>query len=384
MEPGSVSILIIDGDAASRNYLAVMLGKSGYTVLSASLGREGLISAWKDHPTAIILDPVLPDMSGLDLVTRLRQDRRTAGVPCVALTGREDAREMSALLAAGCSEYMAKSSEALTRLLELIPRLLHVDSTPKKHGLQITFLSAKGGMGTSSLCANLAMCVGSSHLEKRVAVMDLVLPLGSIADIVGCTDQLNLVSAAAENPGTITAAYFRENLPLRQDWYFHLLAGSNDPEAGVHLAAERVQSLLGALLESHDFVFADIGRALSRITLPIIQRAEAVVLVLGTDVAAATLTRTVWNFLKSQGVRPNRLYVLQNRVVELEGLTRTEVEQMIGLPIRLTMPYVGGNFTLASNRHEPLITRFPGDAAALTLQEAARAIVEVAEGGHGG
>ncbi len=384
MEPTPASILIIDGDAASRNYLAVMLGKSGYPVLTASLGREGLITAWKDHPAAIVLDPVLPDMAGLDLVARLRQDRRTSGVPCVALSSREDAQEMSALLAAGCNEYMVKSSQTLADLLALLPRLLHVDATPKKQGLLITFLSAKGGMGTSSLCANLAMCMGSAHLDQRVAVLDLVLPLGSIADIVGYRDPLDLLAAASESPDRITAAYFREKLSRTPDWYFHLLAGSRDPEAGGRLAPDRVQGILKALLESHDFVFADIGRTLSYLTLPLIQKANVVVLVLGTDLDAASLTQVVWNYLKGLGVNPQRFYVLQNRVVETEGLTRAELEKMIGLPVRLTMPYVAGNLTLANNRHQPLITKYPGDAAALTLQEVARAIGELAERGHGG
>jgi len=50
-----ISALVIDGDAATRNYLTVMLRKSGYTGLSAFLGCEGLISAWKDQPDIIIL-----------------------------------------------------------------------------------------------------------------------------------------------------------------------------------------------------------------------------------------------------------------------------------------------------------------------------------------
>ncbi|MDP2995509.1 MAG: hypothetical protein Q8N46_10360 [Anaerolineales bacterium] len=55
MNTKPISVLVIDGDAATRNYLTVMLRKSGYTVLSASLGCEGLISAWKDQPDIIIL-----------------------------------------------------------------------------------------------------------------------------------------------------------------------------------------------------------------------------------------------------------------------------------------------------------------------------------------
>ena len=56
MDTKPVSILIIDGDSASRNYLSTMLRKSGYEVVTASLGREGLISAWKDQPCHVNCD----------------------------------------------------------------------------------------------------------------------------------------------------------------------------------------------------------------------------------------------------------------------------------------------------------------------------------------
>lgn len=374
------TILIVDNDAASRNYLAAMLGKSGYTVLTAALGREGLISAWKDKPALIVLDPALPDLRGLELVNRLRQDRRTAHVPCVALSSLEHPQEMSALLAAGCNEYMIKSGQAISRLLELIPVLLQAETEPKKRGALIIFLSAKGGMGTSSLCANMAMCVGSSKLEARVAVADLVLPVGSLAHIVGYTDRLNLVTAALQGRDQTTAAFFGENLPRVPGWYFNLLAGSPDPEAASRLPAERVNDLLDALLESHDYVFVDLGRSLSRISLPIIQRASAVVLVVGTDLATITLTKSVWDYLKTQGLDPQRLYLFQNRAVGLEGMTKDEIEQVLGLRVQLSMPHMSSNFTVANNRHEPILTKYPGESGTLTLQQAASQLIEICQG----
>ena len=246
MDIQPISILVIDGDAASRNYLTHMLHKSSFTVQSVTLGREGLISAWKDLPDIIILDPVLPDLAGLELVTRLRQDRRTAKVPCIALSSRRDSSDMNALLSAGCNDYMAKSSQALPRLLELIPRLLRGESTAaKKRGMLVAFLSAKGGTGTSSLCANIAMCLGSEKIEARVAVMDLVLPIGSIADIVGYTDRLNLLTVMMQNPAETTSDFFKDNLPRVPSWYFHLLAGSTDPDSAGQLDAIIVQHANG-------------------------------------------------------------------------------------------------------------------------------------------
>jgi pilus assembly protein CpaE len=384
MNTKPITVLIIDGDAASRNYLTVMLRKSNFTVLAVSLGREGLISAWKDKPDIIVLDPVLPDLPGLDLMTRLRQDRRTATVPCIALSSRQDSQDMNALLAAGCNEYMAKSSQALARLLELIPRLVRGEvSAPRKRGRLVAFLGAKGGTGTSSLCANIAMCMGSEKDKNRVAVMDLVLPIGSIAGIVGYSERLSLVTVSVMNPDQASAAFFKDNLPRVPNWYFHLLAGSPDPESANLLAVDRLDGILTAILESYDYVLVDMGRALSRISLPIIQKADVVALIVGTDLSSAILTSTVWEYLKTKGIDPRRLYVLQNRAIGLEGLTKAELEKMTGLQIRLTLPYMSGNFTLANNRHEPVVSKFSGDSSALTIKQAAHQIAELAQKPYG-
>jgi DNA-binding response OmpR family regulator len=383
MNTNPISILVIDADAASRNYLTVMLRKSGYAVLVGTLGREGLISAWKDRPDIIVFDPELPDITGKEFLMRLRQDRRSSTVPVVALSSKQDIHDKSDLLSAGCNHYLAKSSEALPQLLELVPRLLREESTvPGKRGILEVFLSAKGGTGTSSLCANIAMCLGSEKLENRVAVMDLVLPIGSIADIVGYTGKLNLVNVAKESPTLTTAEYFKDFLPRVPNWYFHLLAGSPDPESANQLEVNRLDGIINAIIESYDYILVDLGRGLSRISLPIIQMADVVVLVEGTDLSTAILTRTVWDYLKTQGIDPKRLYALQNRSVGLEGLTKIELEQMTGTQIRLTLPYMSGNFTVANNRHEPLIMKFQNDSSSFTLKEAAIQIAELGQHSH--
>jgi len=378
MEPKPITVLVIDPDSASRNYLAAMLGKSGYTVLTAALGREGLISAWRDHPNIIILDPVLPDLPGLELVNRLRQDRRTARVALLALSSRDDPQEMNAMLAAGCSEYLVKSSQTLQKLQAFLAGLTEEKvSTPPKPGRLVAFMSAKGGTGTSSLCANLAMCLASEKADSKVAVMDLVLPIGSIAQIVGYQEPMNLVSVALQAPEQLTAAYFKDNLPRISGWYFNLLAGATDPESANRLSGEQINTILKAIVESYDYIFVDLGRSLSRISVPIIQQAEVIALILSTDLATARLTLTVWEYLKSLGVDPERVYAIQNRAVGLEGLTRAELEKMLGLPVAITMPYTGDNFTVANNRHEPIASRFSSNSVSLLLKQAVNQMLEM-------
>ncbi len=384
MNSKAISILVIDGDTASRNYLSIMLRKSGYGVLSAPLGREGLILAWRDRPDIIIFDPGLPDVTGLEVLTRLRQDQRTVKVPVVALSSQADSLDKGELLSADCNEYVAKSDKAVSKLLELIPGLVKGDPTSSgKRGILEVFLSAKGGTGTSSLCANIAMCLGSEKIENRVAVIDLVLPIGSIANIVGYTDKLNIVTVAREGSTLTTSAYFKDHLPRIPNWYFHLLAGSTDPEFANQLEVNRLDGIINAIIESYDFIIVDLGRSLSRISLPIIQMADAVVLVEGTDLSTAILTRTVWDYLiKTRGIDPRRVYSIQNWAAGLEGLTKNELEQMTGTQIRLIFPYLSSNFALANNSHEPLLTKFPNDPSSLMLKEGAIQIAELGQRVH--
>ncbi|HVM71930.1 MAG TPA: response regulator [Anaerolineales bacterium] len=378
MEPTPSSILVIDADTASRNYLASMLKKNGYSVFSAALGREGLISAWRDLPQVILLDSSLPDITGLELVTRLRQDRRTSKVIMFTLSNREDPQDMAALLAAGCSEYLVKSSQTVQELLELIPRYLSGGlNVPKKQGTLISFMSAKGGTGTSSLCANIAMCLASDKMDKKVALIDLVLPIGSIANIVGYADRFNLVTASMLAPEQLTAAYFKDNLPRVSGWYFNLLAGAPDPGSANRLPGERVGDILKAIQGSYDYVFVDLGRSLSRISIPIIQKSDLLALILSTDLATAELTLTVLEYLKGQGVSSEHIYPIQNRAIGLEGLTKPELERKLSLPIGITMPYMGDNVTVANNRHEPLATRLQNDSSILMLKQAATYIADL-------
>jgi MinD-like ATPase involved in chromosome partitioning or flagellar assembly/ActR/RegA family two-component response regulator len=375
------TILIVDADAASLNYLAVMLRKNNYNVLTAGSGREGLVMSWQHLPQLIIVDPNLPDVKPVDLVTRLRQDRRTAHVPMIALSGRTEPQEEASLLSVGFNEYLVKSNQALTEILKLIPQLLgeevQAPVVTKKGGHLFVFLSAKGGTGTSSLCANIAMCMGKTTAQLRVAVVDFVLPIGSIANIVGYTERMNIMTVSAQSTDQTTALYFKENLPKIAPWYFRLLAGCPDPESSNQLSISRIPEILAAIQEGYDYVFVDLGRALSRISLPIIERADLLALVLSTDAAAVTLTRTVWDYLKAQHVDSQRVYPILNRAVGLEGMTKAEAESVLGFQIRVTMPYMGGNFTLANNRHEPVGAKFPNDSASIMMSQAASQMADL-------
>ncbi len=373
------TILIVDADLASRNYLAAALNKEGHKVIQAASGREGLIAAWRDRPDIIITDPVLPDLAGEVLAARLRADARTAKVPLVALSSDPEQSRLRSCISAGFNEYLVKTAQAMPSLINTVTSLLGGGSAVVKEGGKlIVFLSAKGGTGTSSLCANIAMNVALNQPEARVVVLDLVLPIGSIAGIVGYQSDENVVTIAQKPVTETTPEFLRESLAQLEIWRFHLLAGSPDPEHGNELVVTRIGDLVAGLKSTYDFVFLDLGRSLSRISLPLIQQADIVTMVVGADISTVTLTKTVWDYLQSKGLQASSVYMILNRAVGLEGVTKAEAEKIIGIPIKTSMPYLGANLTLANNQHQPYVVKFPSDTASIVLKDTGRQMIDLA------
>ena len=372
-------ILIVDSDVASRNFIARNLLGQNYEVIQAGSGKEGLIYAWRDHPDLMVIDPTVTDLTGEEVARKLKQDPRTANMPIIALSSDPSVTRIKSCLDAGFSEYITKSGQAVPMLDETINRLLGITSAIAKHGgMLVVFLSAKGGTGTSSICANIAMTIGQEQPEARVVVLDMVLPIGSIAPIVGYDGPQNIVTIADMPVEETIPEFFRDQLPELKLWHFHLLAGSPDPESSNHLKVGRIWDIVAALKESYDYVFIDIGRALSKIGLPLIQHADVVALIISTDISTLSITKTLWDYMKNKGVDSASLYPILNRAAGLEGLSKPDAEKALGVQIKAAMPYLGSSFAFANSHHQPFTLKFPNDTASFVFQETAKEMTALA------
>lgn len=381
------SILIVDDNPASRNFLANYLRGKQFKIEEAPTGKDGLIIAWRDRPDLVLFDPTFRDIADQEFIQKLRNDPRTTQTSLIALSSDPSPLRKETCLKAGVDEYLVKSAQAMSALEESLNRILGAEtpvnvSGPSredgKNGLLIVFLSAKGGTGTSSLCANLAMNIQQGQPEADVVVADLVLPIGSIGQIVGSDGKLNLVTVTDLPSEQTNAEYFHKNLPQPESWQFQLLPGSPDPEHGNSIKGERIGQIVDSLSSAYDFVVLDIGRSLSRISVPLIQKADLIVLIVSTDQSTIKLTKTVCDYLQAQGVDNQKIYAILNRAVGLEGLTKAEAEEIIGLPIKTTLPYMGSNFALANNLNQPITIKYPTDTASIVLKTAAEEMVKLA------
>ena len=117
-------ILVVDDQPEILRLFSEMLRVHGYEVLEAASGRRGLQMARRLHPDLMLLDVVMPDLSGLEVCRRIKADPLLAGVFVVLVSGQAtSAAERVGGLKAGADEYITKpvdSAEFLARIRTIV------------------------------------------------------------------------------------------------------------------------------------------------------------------------------------------------------------------------------------------------------------------------
>jgi two-component system KDP operon response regulator KdpE len=109
-------VLIIDDEPQIRRLMEITLQRSGFRVVQAATGEEGILHTGMSRPDLVILDLGLPDMEGQEVLRRLRQIRP---VPVIILSVRSSEQDIVTLLENGADDYLVKPF----RTGELIARL---------------------------------------------------------------------------------------------------------------------------------------------------------------------------------------------------------------------------------------------------------------------
>jgi two-component system KDP operon response regulator KdpE len=105
MSEPAVVILVIEDEAPMRRFLRASLTNSGYQLIEAETGEQGLSQAGAQNPDLILLDLGLPDLDGLIVTERLRQ---WAKMPIIVISARGQEQDKIKALDAGADDYLTK------------------------------------------------------------------------------------------------------------------------------------------------------------------------------------------------------------------------------------------------------------------------------------
>lgn len=102
------AITLGEDDPDIRELIAYKLERGGHTVEQAENGVAALEAVRRSHPNLVILDIMMPDMSGLEVCRALRNDPATAEIPVILLTARAQEHDVETGFEAGAHDYMIK------------------------------------------------------------------------------------------------------------------------------------------------------------------------------------------------------------------------------------------------------------------------------------
>lgn len=127
-------ILVVDDERDLVELISMNLVRQGFDVLSAHDGKIGLEMARKHLPDMVLLDLMMPGLSGQDVATRLKGDPQTAAIPIIMLTARGDETDIIVGLSLGADDYVTKPFNMrvlMARVNAVIRRKSNAESPPQ-------------------------------------------------------------------------------------------------------------------------------------------------------------------------------------------------------------------------------------------------------------
>ena len=116
-------ILVVDDTLKNVKLLADLLAVKGYSVITAESGREALAQLEAERPDLVLLDVVMPEMSGYEVCRKIRENAATRILPVVMVTALDPAEERIKGIEAGADDFLAKpinQAELLARVRSLL------------------------------------------------------------------------------------------------------------------------------------------------------------------------------------------------------------------------------------------------------------------------
>ncbi len=123
-------ILVVDDEPDIVALVVYHLAKAGYRVSSAAAGPDALAMARRERPSLIILDLMLPGMSGFEILEQLRADDNTRGIAVLMLTARKEEPDRIKGLSLGADDYLTKPFSPQELVLRVGAILRRVGAAP--------------------------------------------------------------------------------------------------------------------------------------------------------------------------------------------------------------------------------------------------------------
>jgi CheY-like chemotaxis protein len=123
-EQTTPTVLIVEDDSTTQELYRAHLHGRGYNVRTAADGEQALQEIKSSRPDVVLLDMMLPRMSGFDVLARMKSDPEAAKIPVIVLSNRDEPGDVERGLALGATDYLIKVTASPKQVLDKITQAL--------------------------------------------------------------------------------------------------------------------------------------------------------------------------------------------------------------------------------------------------------------------
>ncbi len=427
-------ILVVDDDVNLLQMVRLMLERVGHSVDTARDGEKGVAMAAQLQPDLAVIDVMMPELSGYDVVRRMRENPKTARIPLIILTARSQPMDKHMALEAGANSFLSKpvSSQELTERVTAVlqagvdyrvhtglltepvpPRVPEPVITPPSSPAapavpapraEIQSQAAPGAVRKSGRAP-----IGADDLNQPADIPPARLPVIAVLSLRGgagsttvAVNMAFLLAGMARRVCVVELSRAGGHIPMhlhltpKQHW--GALRDKGDipdprllhqvllqhPASGVtvlaappvptteSLSTPAAQNILRELTSAYNPVIVDAGQ-LDTAAVGALNVCSAVVLVMTDDPFSVQTTGQTLVMLQNIGIEAARVRVLLNHTTPAPDLPAAAIQKALKRPLSAELPY-DANQPGAVRRGVPLVVATPKSAFAAAVQQLTRTI----------
>jgi CheY-like chemotaxis protein/MinD-like ATPase involved in chromosome partitioning or flagellar assembly len=363
------NILIIDDDKSILRLLEFTLQRAGHAVLTYGDGVQGLAEAEAKNPDLIVVDVMMPKMTGYEFCRQARTKPNLKDIPIIMFSARFQPVDRQTALASGATDYLSKTTspnDLLARISELLPA-----QTATTENSAIGLFSLRGGAGTTSLAVNLAAAFALTQ-KKPTALIDMAKLGGHTALMLGLRPTSS-VSQALSTLREITPEAIKPHL-VQHSSGVQLLGSALGYDHELHLTDKRLEPLVATIKSMYPYTILDVPHTLEAGFAPTMQLFSKILLVISPDMPALQSTAIALQGLARLGIPEKKIELIVNNTLPANALPLETIQKVVKRPIMATIPFEP-EMTKAINSNKPLLLLNPNSPGAVAITKLANQLL---------
>jgi len=373
----SAKILVVDDEPNVLRLIGYALQIEGYEIVTAETGAEALKKAETEGPDLVILDIMLPDLSGIEVCQQLRSKAGMIGLPIIMLSARTQVPDKISGLEAGADEYVTKpvdSDEMVARVAALLDRTRRLrQAQPVQRGKILGFIGAKGGVGTTTVALNVASVL--ARQEKSIIAVELKPDYGTFSLQLRKVPDENLASLLELDPEQMTERELNKRL-FSSPYGLRVLFGPQKSDEFKEIGPDQAKAIIEGLAGMADYTIIDLPCYASGAGQAAIRRCDYVALVVEPELTCVMSGNVTLGLLRSCGVSGGLVgAIVVNRMIIARAMKLREIRSRLGCEIVGVVPPAAEACLAAQERGVPLVIYEPDSMAAVNLTEMTNRLV---------